>query len=39
MILQTCLNGIQFALGDLDVKTEALPIPKEHKDFKPQENK
>ena len=39
MILQTWLNGIQFALGDLDVKTEALPIPEEHKDFKPQENK
>ncbi|MDD7983375.1 ThuA domain-containing protein [Lentisphaera marina] len=38
MILQTWLNGIQFALGDLDVKTEALPIPEEHKNFKPQEN-
>ena len=35
MILQMWLNGIQFALGDLDVATAALPQPAAHKDFKP----
>ncbi len=36
MIIQTWLNEIQFALGDLDIKTEALIISEERKDFKPQ---
>ena len=35
IILQTWLNGIQFALGDLNVKTEALPLPEVHKNFRP----
>jgi type 1 glutamine amidotransferase len=34
MILQTWLNGIQFALGDLVVDTTALPQPKANKEFK-----
>ena len=33
-MLQIWLNGIQFALGDLEVQTEALSQPKVHKDFK-----
>ncbi len=36
MIIQTWLNEIQFALGDLGFKTEALIIPEERKNFKPQ---
>jgi uncharacterized protein len=38
-MLQVWLNGIQFALGDLEVETSALPIPEKHKNFKLQENK
>ena len=35
IMLQMWLNGIQFALGDLVVETLSLPIPKEHKNFRP----
>ncbi len=35
MILQTWLNGIQFALGDLEVETQALAQPEAHKNFQP----
>ena len=39
MILQMWLNGIQFALGDLDAATAALPMPAAHKNFKPKKKK
>ena len=34
-ILQVWLNGIQFAMGDIDVDTAALPQPEVHKNFTP----
>ena len=36
LILQTWLNGIQFAIGDLEVDTQSLAQPDVHKNFVPQ---
>ena len=34
-ILQVWLNGLQFAMGDIDVDVSALPQPEIHKNFQP----
>ena len=34
-ILQVWLNGLQFAMGDIDIDVSALPQPEIHKNFQP----